>query len=49
MAGGVAGMLNWTAMLPIDTLKNKLQVRRLGVTSWLSRETASDMAWCLSR
>eukprot|EP00045_Choanoeca_perplexa_P004167 m.35932 g.35932 ORF g.35932 m.35932 type:complete len:304 (+) comp12430_c0_seq3:84-995(+) len=26
MAGGVAGMINWTAMLPFDTLKTKLQV-----------------------
>ncbi|EDQ91806.1 uncharacterized protein MONBRDRAFT_17649 [Monosiga brevicollis MX1] len=26
VAGGLAGMLNWTAMLPLDTLKTRLQV-----------------------
>jgi len=30
-AGGFAGMANWAAMMPIDTVKSKYQVRSNGM------------------
>ncbi len=43
MAGGFAGIMNWAACIPIDTLKTRLQVSE--VTDWLAALDGSPAGW----
>lgn len=45
LAGGLAGIFNWAAILPIDTLKTRLQVRSQGQSFFLFPDLTLD---CLS-